>query len=330
MATHRRTAPAHRRAVLFFVRLELGGPSLSGASTAITTSTANTDFTHERRQARPSSHTPRVLSQSAPMDILFVLVCAGLAGFVDAIVGGGGLILVPAMFSAYPNAPSATLLGNNKSVSLWGTLLAAWNFSRRLPLNWAQLSPAIASSWLSSLAGAWCLGMLPSSWLRLALPFVLLALLVYTWRSKRLGQAHAPVFEGQRETLALAGVAMVIGFYDGFFGPGTGSFLIFILVRYLGYDFLHASSTAKVLNSASNAAALSLFIAQGQIWWHLAIPMAVCNVMGSFMGTTLAMRLGSQFVRWMFLLVVSALIVKTAWDAYADSFKALLMPWLHG
>jgi len=140
-----------------------------------------------------------------------------------------------------------------------------------------------------------------------------------------LGQAHAPLFKGRQETLMLMGVAWVIGFYDGFFGPGTGSFLIFILVRYLGYDFLHASSTAKVLNSASNAAALCLFIAQGQIWWHLAIPMAVCNVAGSFAGTTLAVRLGSNFVRWMFLLVVSALIVKTAWDAYGGWLRALLL-----
>jgi uncharacterized membrane protein YfcA len=259
------------------------------------------------------------------MDIIFVLVCAGLAGFVDAVVGGGGLILVPAMFSAYPNAPSATLLGNNKSVSLWGTLFAAWNFSRRISLPWARLAPAVACSLLSAFAGAWCLGLLPSTWLRLALPFILLTLLIYTWVSKRLGQAHAPLFKGRQETLMLMGVAWAIGFYDGFFGPGTGSFLIFILVRYLGYDFLHASYTAKVLNSASNAAALCLFIAQGQIWWHLAIPMAVCNVAGSFAGTTLAVRLGSNFVRWMFLLVVSALIVKTAWDAYGGWLRALLL-----
>ena len=223
------------------------------------------------------------------------------------------------------NAPSATLLGNNKSVSLWGTLFAAWNFSRRISLPWARLAPAVACSLLSAFAGAWCLGLLPSTWLRLALPFILLTLLIYTWVSKRLGQAHAPLFKGRQETLMLMGVAWAIGFYDGFFGPGTGSFLIFILVRYLGYDFLHASSTAKVLNSASNAAALCLFIAQGQIWWHLAIPMAVCNVAGSFAGTTLAVRLGSNFVRWMFLLVVSALIVKTAWDAYGGWLRALLL-----
>ena len=262
------------------------------------------------------------------MDIIFVLACAGLAGFVDAVVGGGGLILVPAMFSAYPNAPSATLLGNNKSVSIWGTLFAAWNFGRRISLPWAQLTPAITCSLLSSFAGAWCLGLLPSTWLRLGLPFILLALLVYTVLSKRLGQVHSPRFAPGLETWVLMGVASVIGFYDGFFGPGTGSFLIFILVRYLGYDFLHASSYAKVLNCASNAAALSLFISQGQIWCALAIPMALCNVAGSLTGTTLAMRLGSSFVRRMFIGVVSALIVKTAWDAYASWLKAAVSAWL--
>jgi hypothetical protein len=253
------------------------------------------------------------------MDILFVLVSAGLAGFVDAVVGGGGLILVPAIFSAYPQAPAATLLGNNKSVSLWGTLFASWNYARQIELPWKKLLVAALFAGAFSFFGAWVLGQVPSSGLKKALPFVLTLILIYTLVSRQMGSVHNPRFEGNKERYVLFAVAACMGFYDGFFGPGTGSFYIFIFVRLMRYDFLHASSSAKILNSASNAAALFLFTMQGQIWWHLAIPMAVMNVMGSGLGTRLAIQKGSGFVRWMFVIVVSALILKTTYDAYFAS-----------
>jgi uncharacterized membrane protein YfcA len=250
------------------------------------------------------------------MDILFVLVSAGLAGFVDAVVGGGGLILVPAIFSAYPQVPAATLLGNNKSVSLWGTLFASWNYARSIEMPWKKLLFAAAFAAAFSFIGAWTLGQVPSSGLKKALPVVLALILIYTLLSRKLGSEHQPRFEGKQELGVIFAVAACMGFYDGFFGPGTGSFYIFIFVRLMRYDFLHASSAAKILNSASNAAALFLFTLQGQIWWHLAIPMAVMNVLGSALGTRMAIRKGSEFVRWMFVLVVTSLILKTTYDAY--------------
>ncbi len=253
------------------------------------------------------------------MDILFVLGCAALAGYVDAIVGGGGLILVPALFSTYPTAPAATLLGNNKSVSLWGTLFASWNYSRHIDLPWKKLFMAALCAACCSFLGAWSLSLVSSEFLKKALPFVLSGVLVYTLTSKHLGSVHEPRFKGSTELLVLMVVASVVGFYDGFFGPGTGSFFIFIFVRLLRYDFLHASGAAKVLNSASNAAALSLFVYDHQIWWAITIPMAVLNILGSLLGTKMAVQHGSGFVRWIFIFVVSCLILKTARDAYLIS-----------
>jgi hypothetical protein len=145
---------------------------------------------------------------------------------------------------------------------------------------------------------------------------VLGAVLLYTLWRKELGRHHAPRFAGMREALVASAIGAAIGFYDGFFGPGTGSFFVFLLVRALGYDFLHASASAKLLNTATNAAALTLFAWKGHVWWHLALLIAVCNVAGSVAGTRLALKHGAGFVRGVFIVVVAALIAKTAYDAF--------------
>jgi hypothetical protein len=145
---------------------------------------------------------------------------------------------------------------------------------------------------------------------------VLAALLIYTLAKKELGRHHAPRHEGLAEALRACAIGGGIGFYDGFFGPGTGSFFVFLFVRVLGYDFLHASASAKLLNTATNFAALAAFAWTGHVWWHLAIVMAVANVFGSLLGTYLALRHGAGFVRGAFILVVSALIAKTGYDAF--------------
>lgn len=250
------------------------------------------------------------------MEMLFVTLAAGFAGFVDAIVGGGGLIFVPALFASFPGAAPATLLGTNKSVSVWGTAFASWQYSRRIRLAWQRLLPGVAMAWLGAFVGAWTVTQIAPDFLRRLLPLVLLAVLVYTLARKDLGRAHQPRWQGRREMAALALVGAVLGFYDGFFGPGTGSFFVFLLVRWLGYDFLHASAGAKWLNTASNAAALLLFAFQGHVWWHMALPLALANIAGSVLGTRLALRHGAGFVRLMFIGVVSALILKTGYDAF--------------
>ncbi|MFZ4622741.1 MAG: sulfite exporter TauE/SafE family protein [Rhodoferax sp.] len=250
------------------------------------------------------------------MDFVVVSVASLFAGFVDAIVGGGGLILVPALFATFPAAHPATLFGTNKAASVWGTAFATWQYSHRVALRWPALWPAVLAGLLASLTGAWLVTRVSPDFLRKLLPLVLLLVLIYTFFKKELGRQHAPRFAGLQEQWIAAGIGLIIGFYDGFFGPGAGSFLVFLFVRLLGYDFLHASAAAKWVNTATNVAALSLFIAKGHIWWHFVLVMALANVLGSFLGTRMALRHGAGFVRGVFLLVVSALILKTGADAF--------------
>ena len=250
------------------------------------------------------------------MEIFIVSLASLFAGLVDSIVGGGGLILVPALFAAFPAAAPATLLGTNKSASIWGTSSAAYQFSRKVDMRWAALLPAALAGILGSWCGAWAVTQIDPSFLRQALPFFLLALLAYTLAKKQMGQTHAPLFNGRQETYVAMLMGLLIGFYDGFFGPGAGSFFVFAYVRLLGYDFLNASASAKVLNLATNFSALILFTLQGHVWWHLALPMAVANVIGSLIGTRLALKHGAGFVRYVFLAVVSALIMKTTYDGF--------------
>jgi uncharacterized protein len=250
------------------------------------------------------------------MELLLVSLASVLAGFVDAIVGGGGLILVPALFAVFPTAAPATLFGTNKSASIWGTAFAARQFSRRVEMHWPSLLPAFGTALVGGFAGAWSVTVLPSEFLRKLLPLVLLGVLLYTLARKDLGHEHAPRLAGRARTVAACTIGLVLGFYDGFFGPGTGSFFVFLFVRVLGYDFLNASAAAKLLNTATNFAALVLFAFKGHVWWHYAVVLAVANVAGSLMGTHLALRHGASFVRVVFILVVSALILKTGYDAF--------------
>lgn len=250
------------------------------------------------------------------MELLIVSVASLFAGFVDAIVGGGGLILVPALFAVFPTTAPATLFGVNKGASIWGTAVATAQYARRVELRWPVLLPAAALGFVGSLGGAWLVTIVAADFLRKALPFVLLGVLTYTVLKKDLGRHHAPRLSGRAEVLAACCIGGVLGFYDGFFGPGTGSFFVFLFVRWLGYDFLNASASAKLLNTATNLAALGLFAWKGHVWWHFALTMAVANVLGSLLGTRLALKHGAGFVRLVFIGVVSALILKTGFDAF--------------
>ncbi len=249
-------------------------------------------------------------------ELAIVALASLFAGCVDAIVGGGGLILVPALFGMYPGAAPATLLGTNKGSGIWGTGWATLQFARRVQLPWKSLLPAAAAALAGSFAGAWALTLASPDSLRKALPLVLVAVLAYTLARKDLGRHHAPRLHGAAQTATACAIGSVVGFYDGFFGPGAGSFFVFLFVRLLGFDFLHASASAKLLNTATNAAALALLASKGHVWWNVAAVLALANVTGSLIGTRLALRHGAGFVRSAFIVVVTALIAKTGWDAF--------------
>lgn len=250
------------------------------------------------------------------LELAIVTLASLFAGCVDAIVGGGGLILVPALFGVFPGAAPATLLGTNKATGIWGTGWATVQFARRVQLPWRALAPAAVVALFGSFAGAWTLTLVSAEGLRKALPIILVAVLVYTVVRKDMGITHAPSRSGRAQAAIACAIGAVIGFYDGFFGPGAGSFYVFAFVRLLGFDFLNASASAKLLNVATNFAALVLLALKGHVWWHVAAVMAVANVIGSLLGTRLALKHGAGFVRIAFIVVVSALILKTGWDAF--------------
>ncbi len=250
-------------------------------------------------------------------ELLFLCAFAFLAGFIDAVAGGGGLVQVPALFVLMPGVPAATLLGTNKFASIWGTLLATWQYSRQVPMEWRATLPTCAAALLFGFVGARAVAHVPAEFLRPLVLVLLVGVLGWTLWRKDLGALHAPKLSHAAQSWAGLATGAVIGFYDGFFGPGTGSFLIIAFVGLFGFSFLAASASAKAVNVITNGAALAYFATHGHVLYAVAAPMALCNVAGSYVGTKLALRLGSRFVRVVFVIVVSALIARYAWDLYA-------------
>ncbi|NBW96029.1 MAG: sulfite exporter TauE/SafE family protein [Planctomycetia bacterium] len=250
------------------------------------------------------------------LDVIAVSLVSLAAGFVNSIAGGGGLVSLPILLSLYPAAPPATLFGTNKAAMVWGTAWASGSYARHVVLPWRMLVPSVVTALAGGAVGAWLVTLVSSDWLRRLLPAMLAVVLAYTIWRKDLGQTHAPKFTDAQQALLGALIALALGFYDGFFGPGTGSFFIFAFVKMLGFDFLNAVASAKVLNTATNLASLAVFAWSGHVWWPFMLPMALANVVGSALGTSLALKHGSGFVRSVFVLVVGGLIVKTAVDAY--------------
>ena len=248
---------------------------------------------------------------------LAILCCGALfAGLIDSMVGGGGLVQIPALFTVLPKEVPATLFGTNKIASVFGTANAAWRYSRRVTMPWRTTLPAAIAAFAFSYLGAMAVAWAPRDLLRPLILFMLVGSAAYTFWRKDFGIIHQPQHAGRSELVYALLVGGAIGFYDGFFGPGTGSFLIFLFIRFFGFDFLHASAASKVVNVATNLAAIIYFVPNGYFLPVVALLMAVLNIVGSVIGTQLALRHGSALVRKVFLVVVCSLIVKFAWDTF--------------
>ncbi|QSA97084.1 sulfite exporter TauE/SafE family protein [Methylococcus sp. EFPC2] len=239
---------------------------------------------------------------------------AFFAGLIDSAVGGGGLIQIPALFTTLPDAPPATLFGTNKFASICGTATAARSYIRRVRLPWPLVLPAAVSAFVLSFAGAAAVSFVPGAAMKPVVLVLLIVMAVYTLWRKNFGRLHKPKAIGRRERRQAAAIGGAIGFYDGLFGPGTGSFLIFLFIRFFAFDFLHASAAAKFVNFATNLAALCFFVPSGNLLPGYAVAMAACNIAGSLVGTRLALRGGAGLVRWLFLILLGALIGKFACD----------------
>lgn len=251
------------------------------------------------------------------MDLSHLLVLcavAALAGGLDAVVGGGGLLQLPALLLVLPGTPIVSLLGTNKLASVVGTGSAAVTYARRVPVDRGIAVPMVAVAFGGSAVGALLATRAPSGALKAVVLAALVAVLVFTWRRPQLGEVEALRLSVRTQRRVTVGGGAAIGLYDGLVGPGTGSFLVFLLVGGVGLSFLHASATAKAVNTATNLAALLLFALGGHVLWGLGAAMAASNLAGSQVGARLAVRRGSGWVRRVFLVVVSALVLRLAYD----------------
>jgi uncharacterized membrane protein YfcA len=246
--------------------------------------------------------------------IALLCLAALAAGTLDAIVGGGGLIQLPALLLLAAHQPVVALLGTNKLASIVGTGSAAVTYSRRIDMHRRTAIEMCAAAFVGSGVGALLATVAGSGVLRPVVLVALTAVWLYTLLRPALGEAEElRLRQRHQTTVALCG-GSAIGLYDGFVGPGTGSFLVFLLVGVVGLSFLHASATAKAVNTMTNLAALLLFGIGGHVLWELGLVMAACNLTGAQIGTRLALRHGSAWVRRVFLVVVAALILRLAID----------------
>ncbi|OUZ07876.1 hypothetical protein BHE97_15505 [Aeromicrobium sp. PE09-221] len=246
--------------------------------------------------------------------LAFVAAAAFLAGWTDAVVGGGGLVQLPALMIAFPHAAPVQLLATNKLGSIAGTTTSSITYLRRVRPDPRTALPLAIAAFAGALGGAFVASFLPREAFNPIILVVLVVVGAYTLATPRLGLVTRVRFSGRRHYGAAMTTGMLIGFYDGALGPGTGSFLVFALVGWLGYGFLDASAKAKLANWATNFASLLVFVPQGAVMWKIGIVLAVFNVAGGYLGARTAVAKGATFIRGVFVIVVGAFILKIGWD----------------
>ena len=250
-------------------------------------------------------------------ELYIILACAALiTGFVDAVVGGGGMILLPSLFTMLPNTVPAVLLGTNKIAGLFGTTVAVYEYTRKITPPWQLVIIAAIFAFFSAILGAGSVQYLPVQGFRKALPFILLCLLIYTLGNKKLGLQKTRLVFNTRAKILAAVLGVSLGFYDGVFGPGTGSLLVFLWIKWFGLDFLSASCSAKIVNFACNLGALFWFVPHGSFILALGLWMAVFTMLGALLGARFTIKNGDVFIRKIFILIVVCLILRTSYDAF--------------
>jgi uncharacterized membrane protein YfcA len=248
--------------------------------------------------------------------ILLLCLVAFCAGFVDAIVGGGGLIQTPAALVILPAHPVASVIGSLKIPSFSGTSLATVQYLKKVRLNWQLVMVTCTIAFFASFAGSQLLTIVSNSFMKPVLLVVLTAVAIYTFTKKNFGQHQEKDHSPKKELSYAILISLVLGFYDGFIGPGAGSFLILAFVSLLGLDFLHASAHAKLVNLATNLGSITLFLIKGKIMWMVALPMAVSNGVGGAIGANLAIAKGNKFIRVFFLFIVIAMLLRFMYDIF--------------
>ncbi|QIM17426.1 TSUP family transporter [Leucobacter insecticola] len=248
--------------------------------------------------------------------ILLLLLAAFAAGWIDAVVGGGGLLQLPALLLV-PEMTPLQALATNKLASVFGTATSSMSYYRAVRPSLRTVLPMAGIALLAAVGGASFAALLPAAVFAPIIMVALIAVALFTIFKPALG-AVTRLRHGGAKHIALAFAAgMGIGFYDGLIGPGTGAFLVIALVGLLGYDFLMASAQAKMVNFATNLGALLLFIPLGAVLWPLGLVMGAANIAGSLLGSRMAIKRGAKFVRVFFLIVVAALVVKLGFEMWS-------------
>ena len=250
------------------------------------------------------------------LTLLILSFLAFIAGFIDAVVGGGGLIQLPALLVTLPNTSLPTIFGTNKIAALSGTSMAAFQYSKRIRFNMRLLITISIASFIASYFGAKIVSHINPATLKPIILIILIAIAIYTFLKKDLGKVVTRQLSQSRQMVLGAIIGLFIGFYDGFFGPGTGSFFVLAFVLVLGFEFVQASAYAKIVNCLTNISALIVFIRQGNYILEIALLLAIFNIVGSIIGSKMALKRGNSFIRIFFLIIVTIMIIRYGYDVF--------------
>ncbi|HEU4903889.1 MAG TPA: TSUP family transporter [Flavisolibacter sp.] len=250
------------------------------------------------------------------LDVGLLCVAAFFAGFVDAIVGGGGLIQLPAALVILPHFPVASVIGSLKIPSFSGTVFAAWQYVKKVSIDWVLLTMICVLAFFASYSGSLLLTQVSNRFMKPVILVVLTLVAIYTYTKKDFGQKETRDRSFNQQLTMGVLISLLIGFYDGFIGPGAGSFFILAFIALLHFDFLHASAHAKMVNLATNLGSVTLFLLKGKIIWLIALPMAASNAVGGFLGARLAIAKGNRFIRLFFLVIIVGILIRFCWDVF--------------
>ena len=247
-----------------------------------------------------------------------IILCTGAfaAGFVDAIIGGGGLIQTPVTLVTLPQHSLATLLGTTKIPSIFGTSIAALQYSLKVKIQWKLMLIMCSIALVAAYVGSKAVSIVSNSFMKPIIFCMLIVVAIYTYAKKDFGISNAKKIGSQKEIIYATLFALLVGFYDGFIGPGAGSFMVLFFISILGFDFIKASAHSKLVNVSTNLGSILFFSNSGNILYQYAIPMAIFNFTGALIGTRLAILKGNKFIRIFFLLVIAGTILRFGYDIF--------------
>ncbi len=240
------------------------------------------------------------------------------AGFVDAIAGGGGLIQTPAMLLAFPNNNPVSVVGTSKTAAFFGTTTAAIKYRKSIKTDPKLLIAMVIPAFIGASCGALLASHISAQSFKSAIFFMMIAIFIYTLIKPDLGKVQVQKHSDKKLMYIGGAAAFVIGFYDGLIGPGTGTMLMIFLVAVMGFAFVGASAIAKVVNAMTNLASIIVVGLRVGILWKIGLFLAIANLAGGYVGSHIAIKKGSGFVRIFYLIVTGLLIMRLGYSLYIE------------